>query len=313
MAFRLAGFAQSEVEMRFKQQSGVRIGRRLAVCAIASLASFGCSKKSEGTSAASHSQIVARVGDQVVSTQELDAELRWNNVAADRKHDDAMVKRVLGELVARKYLLQKSLDAKLDREPTVLLDVLRSREQVLAKAFAMRELSRQASAITVADTEKYIVDHPLKFAKRKILAIEQISLAAGSADQSLVESMKDSPSIEKVDQRLTDLGIAHTRSSASLSTSEVPDELFRSIQDKKPGDIIFVRSGQNVVFLSIKGEEFRPLEGDAAITLARQLQQQDLARAQASLTNLTAGAEAKYEGEYAKIMGEHSELPNVTN
>jgi EpsD family peptidyl-prolyl cis-trans isomerase len=299
--------------MRFKQQSGVRIGRRLAVCAIASLASFGCSKKSEGTSAASNSQIVARVGDQVVSTQELDTELRWNNVAADRKHDDAMVKRVLGELVARKYLLQKSLDAKLDREPTVLLDVLRSREQVLAKAFAMRELSRQASAITVADTEKYIVDHPLKFAKRKILAIEQISLAAGSADQSLVESMKDSPSIEKVEQRLTDLGIAHTRSSASLSTSEVPDELFRSIQDKKPGDIIFVRSGQNGVFLSIKGEEFRPLEGDAAITLARQLQQQDLARAQASLTNLTAGAEAKYEGEYAKIMGEHSELPNVTN
>jgi len=220
---------------------------------------------------------------------------------------------VLGELVARKYLVQKSLDAKLDREPTVLLDVLRSREQVLAKAFAMRELSRQASAITVADTEKYIVDHPLKFAKRKILAIEQISLAAGSADQSLVESMKDSPSIEKVEQRLTDLGIAHTRSSASLSTSEVPDELFRSIQDKKPGDIIFVRSGQNVVFLSIKGEEFRPLEGDAAITLARQLQQQDLARAQASLTNLTASAEAKYEGEYAKIMGEHSELPNVTN
>jgi EpsD family peptidyl-prolyl cis-trans isomerase len=274
---------------------------------------FGCSKNSEGTSAASNSQIVARVGDQVVSRQELDTELRWNNVAADGKHDDAVVKRVLGELVARKYLLQKSLDAKLDREPTVLLDILRSREQVLAKAFVMRELSREASAISIADTEKYIIDHPLKFAKRKILAIEQISFAAGSAGQSLVESMKDSPSLEKVEQRLTELGIAHTRSSATLSTSEIPDELFRSIQDKKPGDVIFVRSGQNGVFLSVKGEKFRPLEGDAAMSLARQLQQQDLARAQASLMNLTAGMEAKYQGDYAKIMGEHSELPNVTN
>lgn len=299
--------------MRFKQQSVVPNGRRLAVCAIACLALLGCNKKSEGTSAASNSQIVARVGDQVVSAQELDTELRWNNVGADRRHDDAVVKRVLGELVARKYLLQQALDTKLDREPTILLDILRSREQVLAKAFAMRELSRQASAITVADTEKYIIDHPLKFANRKILGIDQISFPMGSIDQSLVDPMKDLVSLEKVERRLTELGIAHTRSSATLSTSEMPDELSRLIQEKKPGEVIFVRSGQNGVFLIVKGEETRPLEGDAAITVARQLQQQDLAKAQASLTNFTANMEAKYEGEYAKIMGEHPASMDVTN
>jgi len=299
--------------MRFKQQSMVPNGRRFAVCAIACFALIGCSKKSEGTSSASNSQIVARVGDQVVSAQELDTELRWNNVAADRRRDDAVVKRVVGELVARKYLLQQALAAKLDREPTILLDILRSREQVLAKAFAMRELSRQAGAITTADTEKYIIDHPLKFANRKILGIDQISFPMGSIDQSLVDPMKDLVSLEKVERRLTELGIAHTRSSATLSTSEMPDELFRSIQEKKPGEVIFVRSGQNGVFLIVKGEEPRPLEGDAAITVARQLQQQDLAKAQASLTNFTANMEAKYEGEYAKIMGEHPASMDVTN
>src|SRR3981081_2148437 len=128
--------------MRFKQRSGA-IVRRLGGCAIASIALIGCIKRNDANSAASNSQIVARVGDQVVSAQELDTELRWNNVAADQRRDDAAVKRVLGELVTRKYLLQQSLAAKLDREPTVLLDVLRSREQVLAKAFAMRELTRQ--------------------------------------------------------------------------------------------------------------------------------------------------------------------------
>jgi EpsD family peptidyl-prolyl cis-trans isomerase len=300
-----------EVAMRFKLQSVVPNGRRLALCAIACLALIGCSKKGEGTSAASNSQIVARVGDQAVSAQEFDTELRWNN--ADRKRDDAVVRRVLGELVARKYLLKQALDAKLDREPTVLLDILRSREQVLARAFTTRELSRQVSAITVADTEKYIVDHPLKFANRKILAVDQISFPMGSLDQSLVDSMKNSGSLENVEQRLTDLGIGHIRSSAALSTSEIPDELFRSIQEKKPGDVIFVRSGQNGVFLSVKGEETRPLEGDAAIAVARQLQQQDLVKAQTSLTNFTASMEAKYEGEYAKIMGEHPASSDVTN
>jgi EpsD family peptidyl-prolyl cis-trans isomerase len=299
--------------MRFKRRSVVPIGHRFAVCAIVCLALLGCSKKNEGTAAGGNSQIIARVGEQVVSAQELDTELRWNNVAADRRRDDAVVKRVLGELVARKYLLQQALEAKLDREPTVLLDILRSREQVLAKAFAMRELSRQASAITMADTEKYIVDHPLKFAGRKILAIDQISFPMGSMDQSFVDAMKDLATLEKVGQQLTELGIGHTRSSSSLGTSEIPDELFRSIQEKKPGEVVFIRSGQNGVFLSVKGEESRPLQGDAAISVARQLQQQDLARAQASLTNFTANMEAKYEGEYAKIMGEHPASSDVTN
>jgi EpsD family peptidyl-prolyl cis-trans isomerase len=295
--------------MRFKQSLS-RTGRGLAVCTIACLALLGCSKKNDGTSAASNSQIVARVGDQVISAQELDTELRWNNVAADRKRDDAVVKRILGELVTRKYLVQQALEAKLDREPTVLLDILRSREQVLARAFAMRELSKQVSATSVADTEKYIVDHPLRFAKRKILAVDQISFPMGSIDQSLVDTMKDLGSLEKVEQRLTEQGVAHTKSSITLNTSEVPEDLFRSIQEKKPGEVILFRSGQNGVFLSVKGEEARPLEGEAAVALARQLQQQDLARAQASLTNFTANMEAKYEGEYAKIMAEPSKATN---
>jgi EpsD family peptidyl-prolyl cis-trans isomerase len=301
-----------EVAMRFKHQSVATVGRRLAVCAVASLALLGCSKKDEGTSATSTSQVVARVGDQVVSAQELDTELRWNNVAADRRRDDVVVKRVLGELVTRKYLLQQALNAKLDREPTVLLDILRSREQVLSKAFAMREVSRQVSAITTVDTEKYIIDHPHKFANRKILAIEQISFPLGSSDQSLVDSLKDLSALVKVEQRLTELGIVHARSSATISTSEIPDELFRSIQERK-GDLTFVRSGQNGLFLSVKGEEARPLQGEAAIALARQLQQQEIARAQASLTSFSANMETKYEGEYARIMGEHLELPNITN
>ena len=52
----------------------------------------------------------------------------------DKQKDPAVVKRMLSQLVLRKYLLQQALAAKLDREPGVLLDILRSREQILASA-----------------------------------------------------------------------------------------------------------------------------------------------------------------------------------
>jgi hypothetical protein len=93
----------------------------------------------------------------------------------------------------------------------------------------------------------------------------------------------------------------------------MPDDLLRTIQEKQPGDVIFVRSGQNGVFLSIYGAEVRPLEGEAAMNVARQLQQKDLAKAQASLINFSANMEAKYDGEYAKIMSENPTTPSITN
>jgi EpsD family peptidyl-prolyl cis-trans isomerase len=217
------------------------------------------------------------------------------------------------ELVTRKYLVQQAIAAKLDREPSVLLDLLRAREQVLAKAFAMRELSRQVSAMTAADTDKYIANHPLRFAQRKVLGIEQIAFAMGAVDQALIDEMAHGGSIDEIDQRLTDMGIGHAKSSATVNTSEISDELLRSIQNKKPGEVGFAHSGQNGLFFSIKTQELRPLQAEAAVALARQLQHQELAKAQASLTNFTAKMEAKFEGDYARIMTEHSEAAPITN
>src|SRR6187431_487390 len=110
----------------------------------------GCGPKSEDQASAPNSQIVARIGDQVVTIQEFETEFRWANVPNDRRKEPAIVKRVLGELETRKYLLQQAMAAKLDREPTVLLDLLRVREQVLANAFASRQISTRASAVSKA-------------------------------------------------------------------------------------------------------------------------------------------------------------------
>ena len=58
--------------------------------------------------------------------------------------------------MTRKYLVRRALDKKLDREPTVLLDILRARELVLANAVASREFSEKSAAISKADIDKYV-------------------------------------------------------------------------------------------------------------------------------------------------------------
>jgi EpsD family peptidyl-prolyl cis-trans isomerase len=257
-----------------------------------------CGKKEEG--AAYRGQVVAHVGDQVVTTQELENEFRHSNTPADKQKDPEVVKQVLGNLVVRKYVLQQALAAKLDREPGVLLDLLRSREQVLENAFLMRAASSKAPS--KAEVDRFIANNPSKFANRKLFSVEQIGFPFGPGSQSFVDANKDAKSLDEIDQRLTAAGIAHGRQMGVFNSAEIPQDLYNSIESKKADDVFFLRSGANGLYLKVKGEEARPVGGEAAANLARQLLRADALKGETSMAKFSANLEAKYQGEYAKIM-----------
>src|ERR1700737_4485797 len=175
----------------------MRLCRMAAIVGCCGMMLTGCGKKSGDQAAVAKGQIVAHVGDQVVTTQELENEFRLANVPADKQKDPEFIGRGLGELVVRKYLLQQALAAKLDREPGVLLDLLRSREQVLENAFLMRTVASKAPG--KADVHRYIVKNPSKFANRKLLSVEQIGFLFGPASQAVVDANKNAKSLDEID------------------------------------------------------------------------------------------------------------------
>jgi EpsD family peptidyl-prolyl cis-trans isomerase len=280
----------------------LRAGLLIAVCGLV-LAS--CSKKPDDvTTEAPKSQVVAKIGNQVVTVQELDNEFRLANVPAEKRKDPEMIKRVLGELVTRKYLVQQALDAKLDREPTVLLDILRSKELVLANALASRDVTTKSAAISKGDTDNYIANNPLKFANRQVMSVDQITFPLSSTSQAVIDATKEMKTLDEVDQKLTAMGVPHGRSTGAFNVADLPPELLNAVTTKKPDDIFFVRSGANGVFFKVTGQETRPLEGQAAVNAARQYLTQDMIKSEVGMTSVAANLEAKYEGEYAAIMAD---------
>lgn len=270
----------------------------------------GCSKK-EGEQPATKGQVVAHVGDQVITTQELDNELRWANVPPDKQKDPEVIKRVLGELVVRKYLLQQALAAKLDREPGVLLDLLRAREQVLERGFLNRAAAAKSPGKT--DVDRYIANNPSKFANRKLLNVEQIGFPLGPNSQPVIDANKNAKSLDEIDQQLTGAGIPHGRQMGVLNSGDIPQDLYNEIEAKKADYVLFVRSGANGVFFKVKGEEVRPLEGEAAASFARQLMRADALKSEAAIAAYSANLEAKYQGEYVKIMQQAEGAPATKN
>lgn len=274
--------------------------RTAAVVGICGLMLVACGKKGGDQPVASNSQVVAHVGTEVVTIQELENEYRWANIPINKQNDPDTIKKVLSDLVLRKYLLQQALNSKLDREPKVLLDVLRSREQVLANAFLVRKATEASAG--KADVEDYIAKNPLKFSGRKFLTIEQIVFRLGSDSQSVIEANRDAKTLDEIDQQLTSAGVPHGRQMGVLNSGEVPQDFLATMEAKKADDVFFIRSGPNGLFFKIKGEESRPLGGEAAADLARQLLRSDALKAETGLESMTANLEAKYEGDYAKIM-----------
>ena len=273
-----------------------------AIATAAGILLASCSKKSEVETEAPTSQVVAKVGDQVVTIQELDNEFRLANVSSEMRKDPETIRRVLGELVTRKYLVKQALDAKLDREPTVLLDILRSRELVLANALVSRNVITKSNAISKPDIDNYIANNPAKFGDRKILAVEQIAVPQTALSQAILDDTKEMKTLDEVDQKLTSSGVQHGRSTGAISSGDLPQDLLDKIMAKQPDDIFFIRVGANAIYFKVLGQQDKPLEGEAAFNAARQYLRQDIVKSELGMTSVSANLAAKYEGQYSEIM-----------
>jgi EpsD family peptidyl-prolyl cis-trans isomerase len=283
------------------QNSNFRIGA-VAIGLGSLVFLVGCNRHNAADeSAAPAGQVIAHVGSDPITVEELDNELRLANVPLD-KRTDAIVKHTLTELIVRKYLVQQALAGKLDSDPTVRLEILRSREQALAGAQVQLTVASKASSSGEADVAQFIAVHPAQFGKRQILKVDEIALPTNQATQSLIDATKDFKTLEQVDQKLTDLGISHSRSTGVLDSGNLPDDFLTAVQRKREDDIFFVRTGASGTFFKVIGEQSLPLTGDEAATRASQLIRLGILRAETEQAAKAAIATARYEGVYAEIM-----------
>ncbi len=272
------------------------------ICALAAASALaGCGKKQETQAVVG--QVIAHVGPDVITQQEVDNEMRVAGVPADKRSDE-VVKAILSRIIERKYLVQQAIAAKLDREPTVRLDLSRAHDQVLATAFVQRDLGSKVTGISKSEIDAYIQAHPIQFAKRQLFQIEQISFAPPPQKdlEALAAATKEDKSLDQVEARLNHLNIKFSRGTGTMDTATLPAEIEKAIEARKADDIFFLRSRTTASYFKVISADDKPLTGDEADQFAKRELTQDLAKKTAEDTSSAALANAKYEGDYARIM-----------
>jgi len=271
-------------------------------CALpAAMLLAGCGRKQAEPAVVG--QVIAHVGPDDVTQQELDNELRLANVPAD-KRTDQIVKGALSRIVERKYLVQQAVAAKLDREPTVHLDLLRSREQILAGAFVQRDLSAKMSAVSKNEIDSYIQGHPKQFDQREVFQVDQISLPSPSAKdaETLTAATKDFKSLDQVEAKLNEMNIKFSRGTAALDSATMPPEMLKVLDNRKPDDIYFIRSRASASFFKVTSVDKKPLTTEQANEFAKRELRIDIGRKGAEEIGKAALADSKFEGDFARIM-----------
>ena len=259
----------------------------------------GCGKKQAEPAVVG--QVIAHVGPDDVTQQELDNELRLANVPTD-KRSDPILKAALSRIVERKYLVQQAVAAKLDREPTVHLDLLRSREQILAGAFVQRDLSSKMSAVSKNEIDSYVQGHPKQCDQRELFQVDQISFTSPKDVEALAAATKDFKSLDQVEAKLNEMNIKFSHGTATLDSATMPAEMLKVLDARKPDDIYFIRSRGGASFFKVTSVDQKPLSTDQANELAKRELRVDIGRKGAEAISKSALADAKFEGDYGRIM-----------
>ncbi len=271
-----------------------------AVLALAgAVALAGCGKKQDAPAVVG--QVIAHVGPDDVTQPELDNEMRLANIPVDKRTDE-VVKAVLSRVVERKYLVQQAMAAKLDREPTVHLDLLRSREQILGNAYVQRDLGGKITAISKNEIDTYIQSHPDQFDKRQAYNIEQVTFQPPKDIEQLSADTKNFQTMDQVEAKLNSLGIKFSRGPATLDSATMPEAMVKALQARKPEDIFFIRARTNASYFKVISAEDKPLTGEEAQQLGRRELAAKLAKTAGEDSMKAAVAESKFEGDYGRIM-----------
>jgi len=247
-------------------------------------------------------QAVAHVADAYVTRLELDREL--NFLPAATGADAVRSKVALREIVARKYLAQKARSALLDNDPSIVVDLTRARDEILAAAYVQRELRDKAAAISAAEIDRYIAQHPRQFEKRVVFVVDQIQVPISGDVSAYIAMTREVKSLDDVASRLDAMRVGYARSKAEMDGGELSDAFFSALQGQTPDSVFFGRRDPQGVFFRVLSVDQRPIVGDEARAKARQALQVELLQKITEANASAAIAAATFLGDYAQTMKE---------
>lgn len=266
-----------------------------------------CDKKEQGGKG---TQVVAKVNGDEISIHQLNFQMsRLGQM--NEEQSKAVSKQVLKRLVEQQLFLQKSIEAKLDRNPAVLQNIENAKREILVQAYIEQQMSaaKKPSAQEISD---FYTKHPELFEKRRIYRLQELAVAAGRDKLAEIESgVKSVKNVSEVANWLKDKNYKFTANSNVRAAEQLPLELLPKLNQMKDGEIVIIPSQDSINIVLLVGSQEQPITKEKAVPIIEQyfVNQRKTEIAKQQLEKLRSTSKIEYLGTFADMNSTKADKP----
>lgn len=267
---------------------------------IACLGLTACGKP--GGEAKSASQVAVKVNaDEITVHQVNQALARAGRIAPEQL--ETVSRQALEQLVDQQLLIQKALEAKLDRNPEIMSALDAARRQILAQAYMERTVAAGVVRPGPDELRAAYDAKPELFAERRIYRLRKnVAAVDGEPARELIALAGKTRNLNEIVTFLRAKDIKFNPNSAVRPAEQLPLEALPALARMKDGDIAAQGGNGQVTIVQRVAAQLMPLSMEEAAPLIEKFMQNQKRGelAGAHLKQLRESAKMEYVGEFAQ-------------
>jgi EpsD family peptidyl-prolyl cis-trans isomerase len=264
--------------------------------------SVACSKKNQGDSKKSNTQVVAKVNGEEITIYQVNFLLSQLG-QINQEQAKAASKQVLVKLVEQELLKQQALSDKLDKDPVVMQGLNATRSQLLAQAYLER-LVAKAPKPSSSEIEAFRKEHSELFENRHLFNLQELVVAVNKDKFAEIEAgLKPLKGIDEIAAWLKTHNYPYSINSNVKAAEQLPMDLLKRLQPLKPGEVLMIATPTSLNILHLVGSESAPISLEKATPIIEQyfLNQNKSGLAKKEMALLNEKANIQFEGMFAEM------------
>ena len=261
-----------------------------------------CGEKKESAPVKSDSQVVAKVNGDEILIHQINFQLaRMGQL--NEEQSKLAAKQIIQKLVEQQLLKRQAIDAKLDRDPNVLLAIESAKDAILSQAY-LEQVLQKANKPSAAELDSFYESHPELFSERRVFRLQEIVVDVPKDKFSEVESkLKEIKGINNIATWLKDNNFVFSVNSNVRPAEQLPLEMLKKLQPLKADDFLIVPTDKSLNVVHIAAIQPVPVTKDKAAPIIEQyfLNQNKAVLAKSEMKKLYEAANIEFVGAFSDM------------
>jgi EpsD family peptidyl-prolyl cis-trans isomerase len=276
------------------KKSALNVGIVISIVIMA-----GCGKG--GDSAKPASQVAAKVNGDEISVHQINGALSKSG-AISPDQAKKVAPQVLERIIDQQLLVQKAIEAKLDRDPQTMQNLENARRQILSQAYMEKTMAAVAKG-GKDEIRKFYDENPALFQERRIYRFQELSVTGlGDRLSELRTEAEKAKSLADVATWLKGKNMAFSAANTTKAAEQLPLDLLPQVSKMRDGQIAVLAAANGsgaAVFQLVQSQQV-PLNEQQATPVIEQFinNKKRMELAEAEVKKLRGAAKIEYVGDF---------------